>query len=601
MFLKHKLTSILALSASVIALSACSQTQIGIANRQADHDAREASVAFLKSQIPAAIDKDAETHFVNEPWVGGRAIHLEHGDPLPYEWEEQGVTFVHPAGPVEITDIAQMLYETTHIPVVFTPDVRKIINQGDTDAASGSDVSDQKEVSHDASEEAHEKQSNRLSADLQQMGLSGQDGVSRNGAGIDDSHPTSLKKMPLNFVHGKLSDFLKEVCYYYGFTWRYNADDGGRITIMRNISRLYHINALPIISTNMKSGLSEDLNSSPSGGAGQQTQSSGGKSAASTESQIAIKVWEDLENGIKSILTANGEEANTKTISVARSTGTILVNAPVEVMERVQHFIDSQNQMLAKQITIGVQVYSVNMTNSDALNVNMQALISKAIQVGSISNPPAAAGMAFLNWVHANSAGQSKVMLDELSKYNKVTTVTNSTVTTTNGVPVPLASTVLRGYIAEVQTMNTGIGSGVSSSNSQTTLQPGSITYGYNMLILPQIMPGSKKVLTHFGMSLSDLMGSKNGFDEFSSGNMTVQLPNVSARNIQQDLAIENGHTTWIAGFQQNATNGQSSGSGRPNMLGLGGSASGSENKIMLVIGITPIVLGNQPITYSDR
>lgn len=591
-----KIKWIAGLAVSAFFLSACSQTQIGIANRQADSDNRAADVAFLKAQIPSYPDTDQESHFVNEAWVGSRGVHLEHGDPLPYEWEAQGVTFVHPAGPVGLTKIAEMVYDTTHIPVLFSPDVRAMLEGDSNEKNKASAAGETSQTVHE-----REKLNNKLSADLEQMGLSGQDGVSRNGSSINDGQQSIQRGMPLDFKRGRLSDFLKEVCYYYGLTWRYNVDDGGRITIMKNISRLYHINALPVLSTNMKSGLSQELNSAPSSGGGQQTQSGSGKSVASTESEVAIKVWDDVENGIKSILESNGISSDRKNVSVSRSTGTILVNAPVEVMERIQNFIDSQNQMLSKQVSIGIQVYAVNMNNSDALNVNMQAMISKAVQLGSIANPPVAAGMAFLNWSHANSAGESKVMLDELSKYNKVTTVTNSTVTTTNGIPVSLTSTRLRQYVAEVQTMNTGIGAGVSSSNSQTTIQQGSVTYGYNLLFLPLVNPGNNQVSLKLGISRSNLMGSKNGFNEFTVGNMTVQQTDIAANNIQQDLTIQNGHTTWIAGFQQNEADGLSQGTGRPDMLGLGGSASGSQTKEMLVIGITPVVLSSRPITYTDR
>lgn len=576
-------------------LAGCSQTQIGMANRQADHINREADVAFLKAQVPTHPDVEQENHIVNEPWVGSRGVHVEHGDQLPYEWEAQGVTFVHPAGPVGLRKIAEMIYETTHIPVLFSPDVRDMldgtVSQKPASLGGGS--------SRDDAE--RERNSNRLSADLQQMGLSGQDGISRSGFSIAEAEQSLQKGMVLNFRQGRLSDFLKEVCYYYGLTWRFNVEDGGRITISKNISRLYHINALPILSTNMKSGLSQELNSAPSSGSGQQTQSNGGKSIAATESEIAIKTWDDIENGIKSIFEANGLPSDRKYISVSRSTGTILVNAPVEVMGRVQTFIDTENETLSKQISIGIQMYSVNMTNSDALNVNVQAMISRAIQIGSIASPPVAAGMAFLNWSHANSAGQSKVMLDELSKYNKVSTVTNSTVTTTNGVPVPLSSTRLRGYVAEVQTMNTGIGAGISSSNSQTTIQQGLITCGYNILLLPLVNPGNNQVSLKLSVSLSNLMGSDNGFDPFKMGNMKVMMPNLAANNIQQDLTIPNGQTTWIAGFQQNDANAMSEGTGKPDMLGLGGSANGSQSKVMLVIGVTPVVLSTRPITYTDR
>ena len=590
-------------------LSACGHTQIGVAERSIQTAADDASDRLFQAKMPLTPETTTIVEESDGIWTGGRAVRADHGIPLPYQWESMGVTLQNPNTPLSLRQISQKITQATNIPVVFAPDVFGMGGSGQNgptgapkqmSGAPGSQgASGAKTDDEDAAKSGGNPQSGAMSGTLASMGLGSGDGSDANfGESYGDE-----QKMVLNFRSGPLSALLNDVTSYFGLTWRFEDNDGGRLVIFRNVNRIYHISALPLSTLDMSGGMTQDLNSAASGGGGQQTNSSSGKNQQDTTTKVSIKIWEDIEAALRQILDGQG------TISASRSTGTISVVAPSQVMDKIQNFIDSQNDILSKQVHLSVEVLSVQMTASDALTVNMNGLIQKASKYAAMYGSggttalvaDAAAGGAFNFTAQGNGATNgTQFLMQELAKVGNVNLTTSADVTTLNGLPVPLQVARTQGYLAEVQTMNTGVGSGVSSSNSQTTLTPGSVTYGFNMMILPRVMPSGRSIALYFGASLSNLMGAQNGFDSYSEGTMSIQLPNMISRNFMQQAMVPNGKTVYLSGFQQTDDTLNKSGTGKPDNIALGGSQSGSRTKTMIVISVTPTIVTQNIIDYSD-
>ena len=562
---------------SMLLMTACSHTEIGTADRHAITQAENAADAVYRGQLPLKPD-DSNEEVSNGVWTGGRAIRADHGASLPYKWEAYGFTLAKPQQSLTLREISQKITQATGIPVTFAGDVFPQPKPGQATGMGG--------MGGAAGRGGGENTANLNSA-ISKLGLS-QGGSANEGETFGDD-----KKMVLNFKSGPLSALLNEVCGYFGLTWKYENTDGGRIQFYRNVTRIYHINALPLADMSMSTGMTQDNNSAVQG-TGTSSNSQSGSNNQKTTANISVKIWDDILGSVRTIISASGSDG---WISASRSTGTLSVTAPAQVMDKIQNFIDTQNAILSKQVNLNVEVLSVSMTASDALTVDMKNIIGKFAMgyAGSAAISATADAGSMLGLTKTNN----QFLIQELSKLGHVEVTTNTNVMTLNGIPAPIQVAHTRGYVAQVQTMVTSTSSS-SSSNSQTTLTPGSVTFGFNMMILPEVMPGNDSVMLHFGTSLSDLNGADDGFDTFSSGNQTVQLVNIISRNFQQEAMVPNGHPVILSGFQQTNSTSSYSGTGKPKMIGLGGSQNGSETKTMIVIIVTPVVLSQQAISYSD-
>ena len=573
-------------------LTGCSNTEIGRADRAALNSRDYAADSLYRGQLPLKPDTSNVDEVSDGVWTGGKAIRSDHGAPLPYQWETSGVTLQKPQMALSLRQISQKITQATGIPIVFAADV-----QGNSQNSQQAPVAQPSSAT-----QAPPGRQNNLSNAIQSLNLAQNVGNSNDNGGDNYGEVEGdEQKMVLTFKSGPLSALLNEISAYYGITWKYDAADNGKILFYRNVTRIFHINALPIASMNMNTGMTQDLNSSAGSGSGQSSNTTSGTNNQNTTTDISVKIWDDIEGSIRTIIQASGSGG---WLSASRSTGTLSVTAPAQVMDKIQNFIDTQNAILSKQVNISVQVLSVQMTESDALSVDMKALIGSAMSLGSpatgaLSAASDAGSQIFNYTVNGGKANGTSFLIQELSKIGHVEVTTNTDIMTLNGVPAPLQVAHTQGYVAQVQTMVTSTSSS-SASNSQTTLTPGSVTYGFNMMILPEVMPGNDMVLLHFGSSLSDLNGSDNGFDVFSSGNQTVQLVNVISRNFQQEAMVPNGKSVVISGFQQTNAIANKQGTGTASFLGLGGSQSGQRTKTMIVIILTPVVLSRNAITYSD-
>ena len=540
---------------------------------------RNGEEGIYRSKMPLAPDVENQEEIDQGVWTTGTAFRSDHGQTLPYALESRGVTLKEGSSK-SLRQVASAITKSFHIPVVFAPDV------------------------FPSSKAGASKPSALIPGATPGAGAGGLEGaIGSMGVGSDtiSADQNDISLMNISFRSGPLSHLLNEICSYSGLTWRYDNDDGaGRITIFRNVTRIYHINALPLAGITMSSGTSTGSNSSASSG-GQNVQSSQGQMTSNQSVSINLRVWDEIVSQVNTLLDGQG------TAAVSRSTGTLTVIAPAPIMDKVQRAIDTQNSILSKQVVINVEVLSVQMTDADALTFDMNAVMDKAGQygmaIGTGGAAPAvsaAAGQA-INWTSESGRHKgTQAIIQELATYGRVDVTTNTSLMTMNGIPAPLQVTHTRGYVAEVQTMSTGIGSGVSSSNSQTTLTPGSVTVGFNMLILPEVMPGGDSIMLQFSTSLSDLNGKDDGFNTFTSGNMTVQLPDVISRNFQQEATVPNGATVFLSGYEQTNDTVSKTGTGKASFIGLGGNQSGSKIKTIIVIMMTPTVLSKNVISYDD-
>lgn len=581
----------LALMSSTLLLSACDETTIGQARRAVDGQTKDAASLLSEGHYTLKPEDTSPVKFMDDAYTTNKALRSDHGDPLPFNVETPGITAVY-ARAMTLRDIVDRLSHATKLPIRIDADVlgtAKTPGGGSGGASSGSAAA----VGPNSSPSAG------MATAMESAGMSmAHAGQTTTTNGVLTEASDSGDTMVLNEVNQPLSAILNRVGSYFGVSWSW---DGNHIRIFKRVTRIYHIHALPLSGLSVSNSITGS--STTNAGTGQSTKANSAGSSQTTSSQMAINVWSDIENGVNTIVGTSGQ------VTPSSSTETITVTAPADEMDRVQAFIDHQNKILSRMVKVNVEVLDVTLSASDELNFDLGGALSTAAStmafggagtVTKAATASASSGQVLGASLLSGKLADTSMLIQMLSKWGKVSVVTRAQIMTLNGMPAPMQVTHTYGYLASVQTMMSTISSSGSSSNSQTTLTPGSVSVGFNMTLLPEVLPGDKELMLQFGISLSQLAGATNGFDKYTSGNMTIQLPNVISRQFSQETVIPNGKTLVLSGFEQAEEESNKAGSGTPDNLALGGTQTGERDREMIVVLLTPVVESHEVISVDE-
>lgn len=389
---------------------------------------------------------------------------------------------------------------------------------------------------------------------------------------------------PVGFISysGKMAGLLDVLAARFGVYWE-PEKDGVRFFYTK--SRTFRLSALP---GNSSMSSSVGTQSSGGGGSGGGT-SSGGTSSSSSEQRSGIKfdglsVWQSIEDGIKTMLTAQGR------VVVTPATGTVTVDDTPPTLERVAKFIADQNDGLTRQVVMNVRVLSVELNDSDSYGVNWNAVYQNVgrglgVALNSVSGLPGGSPMLAFNVVNTNSMWDgTKAMLEALSKQGRVSQITSASIVTINNQPAPIQVGRQRSYLAS---STTTLGTG--GAGNTTTLVPGVVTTGFSMSVLPHILDNGRMMLQYAG-DISTLVDIAT----VSSGSSSIQTPEIDTRNFLQRVMLNNGETLVLTGFEQFGQSGSKQGVGSANNLALGGSAKASNSKTVLVVLIQPVMIAGE-------
>ena len=508
----------------------------------ADTRIRQADEMAARSALPGLSTTPGTTAVHEGIWVGGRSILNPNGDPLPAKAEAPGAVVLNSAGaPLDLKEIAAEMSAQPAVKV-------EIEDSGNAAAPAPA------------------------------------------------SHGATGMALAWN---GPLSGLLDGVAIYFGMQWEYR---DGRLRIYRNEIRTFTLAALPSSST-VKAGVNTSHTTGGAGGAstgglagaaGGGAASGGGMGSSGSmlqdiSNETTIKLWDDVRDTIQSMLPTGAK------LSMSPATGTVTVVAPPVAMRRVAAFIEQQNERITRQVTVTVKVLRVDVNDDYDLGVDLNLAFQRlagdyAINLAGPGPLSATAGKAAAYSVQSTKSldgGKaqvtSKAVLDALQVMGKVTLVTETSVTTMNGQAAPVSVAEERNYVASAATT-----AGVSLTGAtQTQLTPATLVTGFNMQVLPRILENGD-VLLQYGLSLSDLQA----LDEFQSGDSKVQLPDVKVRSFLQQAILRSGDLLVLAGYQSMTDSVDDRGLPGVGASPLGGSVSTAHARSVLVIMMTPEVLG---------
>ncbi|CAI2793396.1 Bundle-forming pilus B [Serratia grimesii] len=378
------------------------------------------------------------------------------------------------------------------------------------------------------------------------------------------------------FWQGELGGLLDNVTTRLGLSWRY---EQGRIAIFYLDTRTF-----PVMFMDSKASFGSKTVSGTTSSMGATGDSSGGglsgdsNTSQATEMEIKSSLYEDVTNTIKSMLTPGTGRMNL-------SAGVLTVTDTPRVLEQIGRYLEDRNNELNRQVVLNVQVYSVEKRTQDQYGIDWNAVFNSGSIGLSLTNAFSGAASDALNGgvsiLDGKGAG-TKAFIKALSEQANVSVMTEASSMTTNLSAVPIQVALQQDYASNVTTENTA-NVGSSSSITKST-----ITTGFNMTVLPFLMPKSPKMQLQFAINMSDDPTMRT----FTSEKTSVELMKTRLKTFTQRVIMQSGQTLVLSGYQSlnNTVNRQGVGSFR--FFGLGGGANGENNKTMLVILITPVILG---------
>ncbi|ASL95951.1 TPA: PilN family type IVB pilus formation outer membrane protein [Serratia marcescens] len=456
-------------------------------------------------------------------------------------------------GSITLAEVSAFISKRCRLPVVVTPDAQAILapTGGKTEQISGP---------------VPAPDPNGL------VPLAALGGSSARAAPVV-SGGTALRGV---FWQGELGGLLDNVTTRLGLSWRY---EQGRIAIFYLDTRTF-----PVMFMDSKASFGSKTVSGTTSSMGATGDSSGGglsgdsNTSQATEMEIKSSLYEDVTNTIKSMLTPGTGRMNL-------SAGVLTVTDTPRVLEQIGRYLEDRNKELNRQVVLNVQVYSVEKRTQDQYGIDWNAVFNSGSVGLSLTNAFTGAASDALNGgvsiLDGKGAG-TKAFIKALSEQANVSVMTEASSMTTNLSAVPIQVALQQDYASNVTTENTA-NVGSSSSITKST-----ITTGFNMTVLPFLIPQSPKMQLQFAINMSDDPTMRT----FTSEKTSVELMKTRLKTFTQRVIMQSGQTLVLSGYQSlnNTANRQGVGSFR--FFGLGGGANGENNKTMLVILITPVILG---------
>lgn len=555
----------LALTAALVALVGCASTQSIQATRQGAQDEAEQAVEYLqemRSGASAAKSATAVTVIREGHYMPLRTVEVDRleNDPLKCSIE------YNPVSPATLPEIGQAISENCGVRVRITPDAMSAIKRMSSGKA-GANMS----ASRD---------------DQGQMALGLPELPPLNGIPMFGAPGNKPELVNITWS-GEIGGLLDAVTSRLGLSWRHRE---GVVSIFYLDTRIYRIDAIPSTSTMrsvVQSGAQSSAGVSTGGSSGSSDE--GGISGTSgsnqmTSVELETDFMQDLEDTIGQMLTPEVGR-----MALSRSSGGLTVTDTPEMLDRIQIYIDDLNEFATKQVLLNVRVLSVTLSDNNEMGINWNAIYtSLADQYGlKLANSLTSASEAISGSVSILEGSNSRfsgsdLVVKALSQEGRVSVLTQPSVTTLNLEPVPVQVARQVSYLERVELGQT------AQVGSTTSLTPGSVTTGFNMMLLPHILDDSKTVLLQYTMNLSSL----DNLRSVSSGGSSIEIPEIDNRIFNQKVRLQSNETLIISGFEQVTNDSRRNGVGSSSFWGLGGGVKADSRRDVIVVLITPIVLG---------
>ncbi|MBV6867859.1 PilN family type IVB pilus formation outer membrane protein [Xanthomonas euvesicatoria] len=386
---------------------------------------------------------------------------------------------------------------------------------------------------------------------------------------------------------GDLHGLFDAVTSRFGLSWRYRS---GAVTLYYLDTRFYKLFTIPSTTrtesvtttgSNISSGAQQSGSSGGGGGGGGAQSGGSAVSTASTTTRIDTDAPKDIEVTIKTMLTPGVGR-----MTYSPSTGTLVVTDTPENLESIESYVSQENKFRTTSVMLNIELVSMTVSNSSQIGINWNAIyqnLAKNYGIGVASSFATAtdAISGSINILEGNSRfSGSELIVNALAKQGNIISRRNPSTSTLNMKPVAVQLANQEFYVDQV-TSNQTADVGTSTSASQS-----SVTAGFNLNMIPYVLPDNETILLQLSMNISDLLAIQSK----EIGDITLESPRLNYQVLSQEVRIRSGETLVLAGLESVSMTSDKSGAGSPRFWLFGGGSSTSKRREVLVALITPIV-----------
>ena len=346
---------------------------------------------------------------------------------------------------------------------------------------------------------------------------------------------------------GTLPELLDEIAARYGLSWRY---DGTSVILRQFTVRTHRVAVLP-----------------------SRTEYSATVGTAGTSGSIDLP--DEINAAVRSLA---GPDA---IVSFGRASGQFTVTARPDNQKLVADYIRELNEFLGRQVAFDVNVLTVTLSEAESAGVDVDLFAGQeggdSIRWTGRHGISGASGTVNVGVLSGDV--DLKAFIGALGRRGRVSVETRTGATTSNNRLVPVQVVSETTYAKRVASV-TG-----PEGGANTTIEPGTLTTGFELHLLPRVVPGGN-ILLSYSISLSDL----NELAEFTSDRQTIQLPRVSTTSFEQQAIIGDNQTLVLMGFERSRKSHDRSASGGFSAL-FGGREGAASDRIATVLMIRPRIL----------
>ncbi len=395
-------------------------------------------------------------------------------------------------------------------------------------------------------------------------------------------HPDVSGALTLDLKNVSTMDVMNTVRDVYGYEYRYSHGIY-QVFPARMRSQVFKVNYLDIerqggSRTRVSSGqVSQSSNSgggnTGSGGTssgngttpvtppgttpGNQTSSPGSFSGAQVTTRSETDFWDNLEKSLKLLV---GEEGGRKIIADPLS-GTVLVRAMPRELLDIQHYLDSLQVSVNRQVIIEAKIIEVRLNDQFQAGINWTSLIdlqggSREIATGifgtglaapfnNINNAdPDALGSVFAVDAHL---GDFDALLELLKNQGDVQVLSSPRVSTVNNQKAIIKVGTDQYFVTDVD-VETDVASGVSNQSADVTLTP--FFSGVALDVTPQIDEDGEITL-HVHPAISEVTQENKEVSISTQTEFNLPLAKSTIRESDTIIRASNGQVVVIGGLMQ--------------------------------------------------
>jgi len=400
------------------------------------------------------------------------------------------------------------------------------------------------------------------------------------------------KKVSVSLENIEVWRALKSLLYPLSYGFKVSKDD---LIISTSETRVYDV-AIPAVEqsfSDLTSNESFTLNQNGSGGSATSNNNTvsqdvrvGTKIMLENKSPV-LSLWNDLENNIKMMVSPTGS------FSLNRVSGNIIVTDMPGTLDRIGELVATINENLRKQENFEIQIIEVALNNQSEMGIDWSAVakniasLSNITSVTNFANAGFAGGQLFSLAAtgprsdSGKNSGGISLIIKALEQQGHIEVISRPNITVSNMIPCILQAGTNKTYIS---------GSGQIFNNNvvSTGVQTSQVSEGLTLRIVAKIGDKNKDTILNLSASVTTI----DSINNITSGNVTIQTPQVSNKSITTNVGVKEGKSLIIGGLI--STTNKNSNQGIPVLSRIpffGGAfkyKAKTNNKSELVIVITP-------------